>query len=147
MTRRKLPILVVVVAVLVAGASSSVHASVLPPRVKMLHLLNQTRRSHGLPVLRLNGNVSYRSWLHSRAMARQNRLFHTGNLYNAVRPYRPSAWGENVAMAGQLRRVRTLWMQSAGHRANVLKSRYRRIGIGVVKTRGALWVTTIFYGG
>jgi uncharacterized protein YkwD len=147
MTRRRLPILVVVVAVLVAGASSSVHASVLSPRVKMLHLLNQTRRSHGLPVFRLNATVSYRAWLHSKAMARRDRLFHTGNLYDTVRRYRPSAWGENVAYAGGLQRVRTLWMQSAGHRANVLRSRYRRIGVGVVNARGVLWVTTIFYGG
>jgi uncharacterized protein YkwD len=147
MTHRKLPILVVVVAVLVAGASSSVHASVLPPRVKMLRLLNQTRRSHGLPIFRLNASVSYRASLHSKAMARRNGLFHTVNLYDAVRAYRPSAWGENVAMGGSLRRVRTLWMRSAGHRANVVNPRYRRIGVGVVNARGALWVTTIFYGG
>jgi uncharacterized protein YkwD len=147
MTHRKLPILAVVVAVLVAGASSSVHASVLPPRVRMQHLLNQTRRSHGLPVLRLNAYVSYRAWLHSRAMARRNTLFHSGNLYDAVRRYRPSAWGENVAISGSLRRVRTLWMRSAGHRAIVLNPRYRRIGIGVLNARGGLWVTAIFYGG
>ena len=147
MTHRKLPILAVVVAVLVAGASSSVNASVLPPRVRMMHLLNQTRRSHGLPVFRLNASVSYRAWLHSRAMVRRNSLFHTVNLYDAVRPYRPSAWGENVGMAGSLRRMRTLWMRSAGHRAIVLNSRYRRIGVGVVNAGGGLWVTAIFYGG
>ena len=50
-------------------------------------------------------------------------------------------------MAGLLTRVRTLWMHSSGHRANILNTRYRRIGIGVVKARGAVWVTTIFYGG
>lgn len=113
----------------------------------MQHLLNQTRRSHGLPVLRLNAYVSYRAWLHSKAMARRNTLFHSGNLYDAVRRYRPSAWGENVAISGSLRRVRTLWMRSAGHRAIVLNPRYRQIGIGVLNARGGLWVTAIFYGG
>lgn len=147
MTHRKLLILVVVVAVLVAGAFSSVHASVLPPRVKMLRLLNQTRRSHGLPVFRLNLYVSRYGGQHSRQMAEQNRLFHSVNLYRAVRPYRPSAWGENVGAAGSLTRARTLWMQSAGHRANILRGRYRRIGIGVRQARGLVWVTTIFYGG
>jgi uncharacterized protein YkwD len=46
-----------------------------------------------------------------------------------------------------LTRLRTLWMRSAGHRANILKRGYRRIGIGVVRARGLFWVTTIFYGG
>jgi uncharacterized protein YkwD len=147
MTRRKLPILVVVVAVLVAGASSSVHASVVPPRVKMLRLLNQSRQAHGRPVLRLNAPVSYRAWLHSRNMVRQNTLFHTRRLYDAVRAYRPSAWGENVGVAGLVTRVRTLWMQSAGHRVILLNPRYRRVGVGIVKARGGVWVTAIFYGG
>jgi uncharacterized protein YkwD len=38
-------------------------------------------------------------------------------------------------------------MRSAPHRANILNARYRRIGIGVVKARGLVWVTAIFYGG
>lgn len=146
MTHRKLPIIVVVVAVLVAGASSTAHAGGLTPRARMLQLLNQARRNHGLPVLRLNLYVSRFGGQHSRQMAEQNRLFHSVNLYRAVRPFRPSAWGENVGAAGSLTRARTLWMQSAGHRANILRARYRRIGIGVRQARGLLWVTTIFYG-
>jgi uncharacterized protein YkwD len=38
-------------------------------------------------------------------------------------------------------------MHSPAHRSNILNARYRRIGIGVVKARGVVWVTTIFYGG
>ena len=147
MTYRRLPLLVVVVAVLLAGTSSTAHADDLARRNKMLHLLNHVRETHGRPLFRLNVTVSHRAWLHSKAMAGQNRLFHTGNLYDAVRAYRPSTWGENVGMAGLLARVRTLWMQSPGHRANILNSRYRRIGIGVVRARGVVWVTAIFYGG
>lgn len=112
----------------------------------MLQLLNQTRRIHGRPAFRLNVKLSHFAFLHSKRMAARNRIFHTGNLYEAVDTYRPSAWGENVGMAGLLRRVRTLWMRSSGHRANILNPRYRRIGIGVVKARGIVWVTTIFYG-
>ena len=113
----------------------------------MLHLLNHSRQTHGRPAFRLNASVSHRAWLHSKAMASHNAIFHTGNLYDAVRAYRPSTWGENVGMAGLLARVRTLWMQSPGHRSNILNARYRRIGIGVVKARGVVWVTAIFYGG
>ena len=146
MTHRRLPLLVLVVAVLVAGTSSPVHADDVARRDRMLHLLNQTRRSHGLPVFRLNRDLSHRAWLHSKKMAEQDRCFHTLDLYGAVRVYNPSIWGENVGAAGTLRRIRTLWMGSGGHRANVLNARFRRVGIGVVRAGGMVWVTAIFYG-
>ena len=53
----------------------------------MLHLLNHTRQTYGRPTFRLNVTVSHRAWLHSKAMANQNNLFHTGNLYDAVRQH------------------------------------------------------------
>jgi uncharacterized protein YkwD len=146
MTHRRLPLLVLVVAVLVAGTSSPVHADDVGRRDRMLRLLNQTRRDHGLAVFRLNVELSHYAWRHSKRMAERNKLFHTADLYDVVRAYHPSTWGENVGVAGTLRRVRTLWMRSGGHRDNILKPRFRRIGIGVVKARGLVWVTAIFYG-
>jgi uncharacterized protein YkwD len=136
MAHRRLPLLVLVVAVLVAGTPSPADADNITGRRTMLHLLNQTRRNHDLPVLRLNVNVSHFAWRHSKRMADLNRCYHTTNLYDVVRTYSPSTWGENVGAAGTLRRIRTLWMRSAGHRANILNPRFRRIGIGVVKARG-----------
>lgn len=147
MTHRRLPLLALVVAVLVAGMSSPVHADDVTRRDAMLRLLNNTRRSHGLPVFRLNVEVSHDAWRHSKRMAERNSLFHTANLWDVVRVYRPSTWGENVGAAGALRGVRRLWMRSGGHRDNILNPRFRWIGIGVVKARGMVWVTAIFYGG
>jgi uncharacterized protein YkwD len=138
---------VVVVAVLVAGMSSSAHADNIRARDKMRVLLNQIRLNHDLPRFRLNVDLSHSAYLHSRRMAERNEVFHSTNLYDRVRSYSPSTWGENVGMADFLKRVRTLWMRSPGHRANILKAGFRRVGIGVVKARGRVWVTTIFYGG
>ena len=146
MFHRKLLILVLVVAVLVVATGPGARASAASRRDRMLSLLNQTRRNHGLPVFRLNLDLSYRTLLHSRRMAEQNRIFHTANLYRAVRQWAPTTWGENVGSARWLRRVRNAWMQSGGHRVNILNPRFRRIGIGVAKGRGLVWVTTIFYG-
>lgn len=147
MTYRRLSLLVLVVAVLIAGMPSPAGADNVTARRKMLHLLNQTRGNHGLRAVRLNANVSHDAWRHSRKMAELKRCIHTANLYDVVRRYSPSTWGENVGAAGTLKRIRNLWMGSGGHRANILNPRFRRIGIGVVKARGLLWVTTIFYGG
>jgi uncharacterized protein YkwD len=146
MTHRRSPLLVLVVAVLVAGTSSPVHADDVTRRDRMLSLLNQTRRNHGLPVFRLNVELSHFAWRHSKRMADRNSCFHSTNLWDVLRTYHPSTWGENVGAAGTLLRVRTLWMGSGGHRDNILNPRFRRIGIGVVKARGLVWVTAIFYG-
>ena len=147
MSYRKLPLLVLVAVVLVTGTAFRTDATVVSNRDRMLFLLNQTRRSHGLPIFRLNIVLSRTAQSHSRAMADRNTLFHTTNLWYAVRAFSPSTWGENVGYAPWLKRLRTLWMQSGGHRANILNPRFRRIGIGVARARGVFWVTTIFYGG
>jgi uncharacterized protein YkwD len=147
MSYRKLPILALVVVVLAAGTGPTASASVASRRHRMLSLLNQTRRNHDLPIFRMNLALSRTAWQHSRAMADRNDLFHTANLWAAVRAFSPSTWGENVGVARLLSRIRGLWMGSGGHRDNILNPRFRRIGIGVVRARGRLWVTTIFYGG
>jgi uncharacterized protein YkwD len=146
MVRRKLPIFVLVVAVLVAGTASTAGAEDLYRRDRMLRLLNKVRRSHNLPTFRINRALSTDAWRHSKRMAQQNRMFHTSSLYAVVSAYRPSTWGENVAKCVTLRQVRSMWMRSPGHRANILKRAFRRIGVGVVKARGWVWVTAIFYG-
>jgi uncharacterized protein YkwD len=147
MSCRKLPIIVLLAAVLVTGTASGALADDGPRRRTMLQLLNRVRMNHGLPTFRVNLELSHKTWVHSRRMADRNRLFHSANLYDKVRAYSPSTWGENVGYAATLRRLRSLWMHSAGHRANILNPRFRRIGIGVVKARGVMWATTIFYGG
>ena len=146
MTYRRLPIVVLVVAVLLTGTATGAGAEDLTRRDRMLRLLNQVRRNHGLPVFRLNRNLSTSAWQHSSRMANQNDLFHTQDLYRMVRSYNATTWGENVGMAGRMRRVRTLWMHSSGHRANILRRAYRYIGVGAVRARGSVWVTAMFYG-
>jgi uncharacterized protein YkwD len=147
MLHRRIPIIALVVAVLVSGTAAKTGAADLHRRDRMLRLLNQVRRQHGLPVFRLNRELSTYAWRHSKRMARENRLFHTQDLYRLVRSYHPTTWGENVGMARYLQVVRRLWMHSSEHRANILKRAFRRVGIGVVKARGSVWVTVIFYGG
>jgi len=147
MPYRRLPIIALVVAVLVTGTAAKTGAEDLNRRDRMLRLLNQVRRQHGLPVFRINRELSTYAFRHSKRMARANDVFHTQDLYRLVRSYHPTTWGENVGMARYLKTVRRLWMHSAGHRANILKRGFRRVGVGVVKARGSMWVTVIFYGG
>lgn len=147
MLHRRLPIIALVVTVLVSGSATEANAEDVHRRDQMLRLLNQVRRQHGLPVFRINRELSSYAFRHSKRMARANDVFHTQDLYRLVRSYHPTTWGENVGMARYLKTVRKLWMHSAEHRANILKRRFRRVGVGAVKARGSVWVTVVFYGG
>lgn len=105
-----------------------------------LCLLNRERAKHGMRPLRLNKKLSRASARHSRQMVHR-RYFDHGNfvarIVNARYVTRRQAWslGENIAWGtGTLstpeQTVRA-WMNSPGHRANILNRRFRDIGIGI----------------
>ncbi len=85
--------------------------------------VNTERRSRGLNPLKISKNLmeSARRW--SGRQAEQKRMYHSG-------------WpgiGENVAR-GQKNpsEVMRAWLNSPGHRANILNPRYSEMGAGVV---------------
>lgn len=63
-----------------------------------------------------------------------------------------SAWGENIAYIGGVSDAQVLadqfmtnWMNSEGHRANILSSNFNSIGIGVYEANGKVYATQEFY--
>jgi uncharacterized protein YkwD len=127
-----------------------------------LCVLNAERAKHRLAPLRLNHRLSRAARRHSRAMARRHffshdslngssfvdRIRRTGYLSGAHTWY----IGENIAYgSGQLSAPRSIgraWMNSAGHRANILSRSFRSIGIGIASGtpygRGGATYTTDF---
>lgn len=132
------------VIVLVTGVAVPSQAAGL--RGRMLDSINRTRAHHDLHRIHLNLRLTHDARRHSNRMANRGVLFHTVDLAALVRRFDATSWGENVAKAGTIRRVKRLWMGSPAHRANLLRSSYRRAGVGVVRVRGWLWVTVMFYG-
>jgi uncharacterized protein YkwD len=60
--------------------------------------------------------------------------------------YRHAGWGENVAM-GQRSAGEAIatWMDSPGHRANLLNPDFRQIGVGIAtNARGQRYFTQVF---
>jgi uncharacterized protein YkwD len=103
------------------------------------------RRNHGLNPLEVNARLSKTAYGNSLRMAKSRTVFHTANLYDTVRRYRPNRWGENVGMASTVRGLHRAFMASYEHRANILGT-YRKVGIGLVRSGGYVWGTLIFYG-
>lgn len=140
--------LVLITAALAAPgtASAGTHARSTEMKWTMFHLVNAARRHHGLNPLDLNARLSKTASGHSLKMANRATVFHTPNLYDTVRRYRPNRWGENVGMASTVRGLHRAFMASYEHRANILGAGYRKVGIGLVRSGGYVWGTLIFYG-
>lgn len=111
-----------------------------------LCLLNQERAAHGLRPLRSNDALATAARGHSRDMVRRSFFDHTapGNVTFVDRIRRANysprgAWavGENLAWgSGSLSDPASIvrgWLNSPGHRANILNGRFRSIGLGIAR--------------
>ena len=106
--------------------------------------LNAERARHGLPRLTLNRKLSDAARRHARDMVRRDYFAHDslggGTFVDRIREsgYMKGAgsWsvGENLAWGSHdraaPRAITSMWMNSAGHRANILSSSFREVGIG-----------------
>jgi uncharacterized protein YkwD len=115
-------------------------------RAAILCLHNQLRAQRGLPALRENAKLRRAAFAHSADMVQRGFFEHTApggvsmvdRIMAARYASRTVGWalGENLAWGtGKLatpRLIMRAWMDSPGHRANVVKRAYREIGIGVV---------------
>jgi uncharacterized protein YkwD len=111
-----------------------------------LCLLNAERAAAGLKALRLDKRLSKAARRHADDMARRNFFSHTSldgsSFVDRIRRagYLSGAryWtvGENLAWATRRqsapRGIADMWMNSPGHRANILSPSFREVGIGIV---------------
>ena len=143
------PLLIALSAVFVCTlAIGSVHAGVRAERAraKLFAFVNHYRVQHGEPKLRDRPAVDRIAWRHSEKMADGRTLYHSTSMWTKLRAYDPNTWGENVGMGPSVWSVFNGWVKSSPHRANMLASRFRSAGVGVVRSHGARWITMIFYG-
>jgi uncharacterized protein YkwD len=147
MTFRRLFIVLTLVVTVFLTAAGPAHAGTKTAQLRntMLQLVNRSRASHGLHALNLHFAVSSFAWHHSQRMARRNTVYHSSDVFSEVRQYGATYWGENVGNAYTLPNIERAFMASPEHRANILKPLYRRIGIGIVRAHGLVWVTLDFF--
>ena len=103
----------------------------------VLDLTNQARRNQGCRPLQLDDSLIEAAGRHASDMVRRHYMDHTnpdgqgpGDRIAAA-GFRGSGWGENIAAGySTAQRVFNAWMNSDGHRANILNCKFNRIGIG-----------------
>lgn len=118
--------------------------------VELLRLHNDARAAHGRPALAddILAREVARSW--ARTLADSGHLRHNPNVANEVTAWVTRDWtmiGENVGRGPSARVLHDAFMNSAGHRNNVLGD-YNRVGVGAARDGGGqLWVAVVFIKG
>ncbi len=122
-------------------------------REEMLALVNSARKKAGLKTLRLNSVLHKAAQAHAEDMLARGYFAHESPSGTTVRErsrkagYNWAAVGENIAF-GQtsVDEVMETWIDSPGHRKNILSRNYTEMGVGLALGKGPdgkyqiLWV-------
>jgi len=137
-----------------AATPTRVIRSIDTPELAEVRLINRYRVNAGLPVLRIDGKLSVAAAWMAADLAASGQFSHTDSRgrdpfqrmrafgYPSDRTYR----GENIA-AGNEAALATFqqWINSPGHKANILNRNFQVIGIARVYNPDSLyrayWVT------
>ncbi|XOQ44823.1 MAG: SCP domain-containing protein [Clostridium sp.] len=121
---------------------------------QVLQLVNEERTSRGLNALTLDASLTKTATLKSEDMANLGYFDHNsptyGSPFDMMKQFGISyqTAGENIAM-GQTspEQVMTGWMNSEGHRANILNASFTKLGVGIAQdSSGRYYWTQQFIG-
>lgn len=112
-------------------------ATVTSYEQEVVGLINEIRAQYGLPALKVNWELSRVARYKSQDMADKGYFSHTsptyGSPFQMIKSFGLSyrTAGENIAKGyGTPQAVVDGWMNSSGHRANILNASFTRIGVG-----------------
>ncbi|MGC4853280.1 CAP domain-containing protein [Micromonospora sp. DT4] len=117
---------------------------------EVVDLVNAERAKAGCKALSIDDKLMTAAQRHSQDQADHSKMSHTGSdgSDTGVRLDRVGyAWrtyGENVAWNQKTpAAVMDAWMNSSGHRANILNCAFTEIGVGIASSNGPYW-TQVF---
>ncbi|OKI89376.1 CAP domain-containing protein [Micromonospora sp. CB01531] len=113
---------------------------------QVVDLVNKERAKAGCKALAVNAKLMLAAQRHSQDQADHKTMSHDGSDGSDAGDrldrvgYAWRAYGENVAWNQQTpAAVMDAWMNSAGHRANILNCSYTELGVGVARSNGPYW--------
>ena len=116
---------------------------------EVLTIVNTERAKAGCPAVTADDRLTTAARAHSADMAARNYFSHTTpeGVEFATRitdaGYRWSGAGENIAKGQRTpQAVMTAWMNSAGHKANILNCGFKNLGVGVAADASGALVWT-----
>ena len=106
---------------------------------EVFDLINKQRTQNGLSSLKENSELQRVARIKAQDMVNNNYFSHTsptyGSPFDMMKSFKISynTAGENIAGNSSNSGAVTAWMNSPGHKANILNSSFNYTGIGVVK--------------
>ncbi|WBW97401.1 CAP domain-containing protein [Oceanirhabdus sp. W0125-5] len=121
---------------------------------EVLKIVNNERQKAGVPVIKLSSEVNNVAQKKAQDMVDKNYFAHNsptyGSPFEMLKKFKVSyrAAGENIAKGQRsANEVMNSWMNSPGHRANILSDNYSHIGIGTaVDKNGVRYWVQMFIG-
>ena len=105
---------------------------------EVFNLINEQRANNGLSALKVDNEVQRVARIKAQDMVSNNYFSHTsptyGSPFDMLKSFKVSynTAGENIAGNSSNSAAVTAWMNSSGHKANILNASFNYTGIGVV---------------
>ena len=109
-------------------------------------LINRERADRGKRALRFKSSLNKIATRHSKRMAASGSLYHNSRLSYECRYMNWSILGENVGVGSSVQSIHRAFMGSTPHRKNILRGKYRKVGVGIARGGGRVWLTVVFLG-
>ncbi len=105
-------------------------------------LINSSRAAAGLRPYVVRSDLTAVAQAQAQRMASSGKLYHNPHLATDVKNF---AWvGENVGYGPGVVALHNAFMNSSGHRANILDHQFTEVGVGLVQVGATLWVAEVF---
>lgn len=127
--RAALAVIAAVLAVTLSGALTACESN-KGELDAVRNYVNASRAQAGLPALRENVQLDVKADGWAQTLRNSCRIWHSNLADGAPKEWRKL--GENVGMGGNVEQIHDAYMNSAGHRANILDPAYNQIGTAAV---------------
>lgn len=106
--------------------------------------INNRRVDHNLSRLNQREHLQTVAQLWAEHMKNEQLLHHNPSFFSTLKL--GESGGENVGYGPDWRTVFRAFMQSPGHRVNMLDPDWTHVGIGTVRSGTQVWVVVVFHG-
>lgn len=134
--RRKVVVVTVLCAMaLLTGCLRSTQSQVLSE-------LNADRSAHKLRTLATQADAQSKAQAWAEKLARENKLYHS-NLSDGIK-VKWCSLGENVGYGPNVAAIEDAYMNSDGHRANILSTKWNGVGVGYATNGKRVFTVQVF---
>ena len=121
-----------------SSSGSNISSDLSNDEKEVFNLINTQRTNNGLPALKISNEVQKVAKIKAQDMVDKNYFSHTsptyGSPFDMLKSFKVTytSAGENIAGNSSNSGAVNAWMNSPGHKANILNNSFNYTGIGVV---------------